>query len=222
MKVTDFGPHSELVMEVIQFARTGRILRPPTSPLPELPVRLCADISILLDYDEVEPEDDSDSDEVPLALWPGQPDRPSAGDALASLSRFDPNRLWLGEYWHRLCRSQWEAILLKFCGCSIQRVIAEAFEDKHLKRALRVRADEVMPYRAGDSRHDRDNAINGLVCEWEINLQNCAESRGFLGLSDGFWEGVFQVYRRGWQPCGWQGIFPEPGRVVAYAPPVVE
>ena len=34
-----------------------------------------------------------------------------------------------------------------------------------------------------------------------------------------FWERLFGLYRRGQWPCGWRGVYPRPGKFVAYQRP---
>jgi hypothetical protein len=43
------------------------------------------------------------------------------------------------------------------------------------------------------------------------DLMHCAENRAYNGMTDNFWEQLFQLYRRGFWPCGWHGTWPSPG-----------
>jgi hypothetical protein len=49
------------------------------------------------------------------------------------------------------------------------------------------------------------------------DLQHCAMNRALHGLlPDSFWERMWQIYRRGGWPCGWEGEYPQ-GRLVVFA-----
>jgi hypothetical protein len=53
------------------------------------------------------------------------------------------------------------------------------------------------------------------------DLEHCALNRALHGLvPDSFWERVWQVYRQGAWPCGWDGEYPA-GRMVIYQPSLV-
>jgi hypothetical protein len=52
------------------------------------------------------------------------------------------------------------------------------------------------------------------------DLQHCAMNRALHGLvPDSFWERVWEIYRQGAWPCGWEGEYPQ-GRIVIFQPPV--
>jgi hypothetical protein len=50
------------------------------------------------------------------------------------------------------------------------------------------------------------------------DLVFCAENRACNGLAANFWEMLFQTYRAGLWPCGWQGTWPAPGNLIAWRP----
>lgn len=51
------------------------------------------------------------------------------------------------------------------------------------------------------------------------DLMYCAENRAFNGLTDNYWEMLFRTYRAGLWPCGWDGTWPAPGKLLAWRPP---
>ena len=58
-----------------------------------------------------------------------------------------------------------------------------------------------------------------LIDDVAGDLKHCAMNRALHGLvPDSFWERVWQVYRQGAWPCGWEGDYPA-GRMVIYQPP---
>jgi len=68
-----------------------------------------------------------------------------------------------------------------------------------------------------DRETDVVSWVRGYVCE-EVGdiLHKCAENRAFNGRTENFWEQVFQLYDQGLWPCGWEGRWPSPGRIVAW------
>lgn len=49
------------------------------------------------------------------------------------------------------------------------------------------------------------------------DLLQCALNRLIYGETDNFFERVFQVYKQGGWPCGWDGTYPD-GRMFIYIP----
>lgn len=49
------------------------------------------------------------------------------------------------------------------------------------------------------------------------DLHMCALNRLVNGKVDNFYERIFEVYKLGGWPCGWEGEYPE-GRVIVYSP----
>ncbi|PFI73957.1 hypothetical protein COK13_29330 [Bacillus cereus] len=45
----------------------------------------------------------------------------------------------------------------------------------------------------------------------------CALNRLVNGKVDNFYERIFEVYKLGVWPCGWEGEYPE-GRIIVYSP----
>jgi hypothetical protein len=59
-----------------------------------------------------------------------------------------------------------------------------------------------------------------LIDDVAADLRHCALNRALHGLvPDSFWERVWQVYRQGAWPCGWDGEYPA-GRMVIFQPPL--
>ena len=49
-----------------------------------------------------------------------------------------------------------------------------------------------------------------------IDLRNCAINRAVYGVTNNFYEIIFKVYKSGEFPCGWEGEYPEEGKLIAY------
>jgi hypothetical protein len=43
-----------------------------------------------------------------------------------------------------------------------------------------------------------------------------AQNRAYNGMTDNFWEQLFQLYKAGLWPCGWQGSYPDDGRLMVW------
>jgi hypothetical protein len=106
------------------------------------------------------------------------------------------------EYWQRTDRHQLHDPLFR------------EFQSKRFQRELRDRLatifskSELHP----DWQHPAERLANNIACE----LMWCAENRAFNGPTDNFWERLFGLYQQGYWPCGWRGVFPRPGKFVAY------
>ena len=48
-------------------------------------------------------------------------------------------------------------------------------------------------------------------------FKNCAVNRAINGKTDNFYEKIFEIYKSGGLPCGWDGDYPQ-GKIVAYFP----
>jgi hypothetical protein len=62
-----------------------------------------------------------------------------------------------------------------------------------------------------------DEKYRDIFDDVTADLCNCLESRAIQGNAPGFFEILFEVYRQGLWPCGWEGNFPD-GRPIAYVP----
>ncbi|MEK5236181.1 hypothetical protein NST99_10870 [Paenibacillus sp. FSL L8-0470] len=49
-----------------------------------------------------------------------------------------------------------------------------------------------------------------------VDLRNCAINRAINGEVENFYEQVFRIYKAGGFPCGWDGDYPDEGRIIAY------
>ncbi|HET9954527.1 MAG TPA: hypothetical protein VFQ61_08480 [Polyangiaceae bacterium] len=50
------------------------------------------------------------------------------------------------------------------------------------------------------------------------DLRNCLAQRAVFGTGEGFFEELFRVYASGGWPCGWEGPYPDSGKLIAYYP----
>jgi hypothetical protein len=106
------------------------------------------------------------------------------------------------EYWQRPDRRPLhDALFHEFCGTSLERQLRERF-------AKLLPPVEPLP----GWQTPADQLANNVVCE----LMWCAENRAFNGLTGNFWEQLFRLYQQGLWPCGWRGVYPQPGKFVAY------
>jgi hypothetical protein len=110
-----------------------------------------------------------------------------------------------GKYWQRPDRHQLhDPLFREFHGTPLEREMRDRF-------AAILPEVEPLP----GWQHAAGQLANNIVCE----LMWCAENRAFNGLTDNFWERLLGLYMQGLWPCGWQGIFPRPGKIVAYRRP---
>lgn len=58
-----------------------------------------------------------------------------------------------------------------------------------------------------------------IVNDVEGDLRNCALSRAVLGPDAHFFDLLWDAYRQGGWPCGWEGEYPE-GDLIVYEPPI--
>ena len=97
---------------------------------------------------------------------------------------------------------------------AIRRLLFRRFHGSGLERQLRDRLGASLPESVAlpGWLHAGEQIANNAVSE----LRWCAENRACNGLTDNFWERLFRLYREGLWPCGWRGVYPEPGKFVAY------
>jgi hypothetical protein len=111
-------------------------------------------------------------------------------------------QIWTAEYY---ARPDQEAIHVP---------LFQMFHSSPLERHLAERFREILPPAEpllGWGHCGEQVAHNAVT-----DLRYCAENRAFNGLTDNFWERLFRLYRLGVWPCGWRGVFPGPGKFVAY------
>jgi hypothetical protein len=66
----------------------------------------------------------------------------------------------------------------------------------------------------------RRGYYQSYVAETAVSdFMHCAGNRAINGMTDNFWESLFQVYRLGLWPCGWIGTWPAPGGFLAWRRP---
>jgi hypothetical protein len=110
--------------------------------------------------------------------------------------------IWTGEYWERPDRKAIsDPLSRRFHGSPLQHQLTERL------RGL-LPETEPLPGWGHCAEQVAHNAVTDL---WY-----CAENRAFNGPTDNFWERLFRLYRRGLWPCGWRGVYPGPGKFVAY------
>jgi len=113
--------------------------------------------------------------------------------------------IWTATYWERPERKAIHDPLFRaFHGSPLERQLAERF------RNILPQA-EPLPGWGHCGEQVAHNAVTDL---W-----SCAENRAFNGLTDNFWERLFRLYGKGLWPCGWRGVYPGPGKFVAYRRP---
>ncbi len=98
-------------------------------------------------------------------------------------------------------RSISKALFQHFCGTPLERQLRE-------RLAVLVPHAEPLPGWQNPAEHIANNVVSELM--W------CAENRAFNGLTGNFWEQMFGLYQQGFWPCGWRGVYPQPGKFVAY------
>ncbi|EEM16289.1 hypothetical protein COM13_22410 [Bacillus pseudomycoides] len=66
--------------------------------------------------------------------------------------------------------------------------------------------------------HVRQSAVrmDGFFNDVVADLNNCAFSRAINGKKNDFFETMFEIYKAGGFPCGWNGEYPGNGRIIAY------
>lgn len=61
----------------------------------------------------------------------------------------------------------------------------------------------------------------GILDDIGADLSHCARNRALRGLApDSFFERLWQIYRQGYWPCGWEGEYPQ-GSLLVYQPPMM-
>lgn len=49
-----------------------------------------------------------------------------------------------------------------------------------------------------------------------VDLRNCAINRAINGQVQNFYEQIFNIYKAGGFPCGWNGDYPDNGEIIVY------
>jgi hypothetical protein len=110
--------------------------------------------------------------------------------------------IWTTENWARPDRKD------------IHDPLFRVFHSSPLDRQLAERFSEILPQAdpLPGWRHCGDQIAHNAVTD----LWYCAENRAFNGRTGNFWEQLFRLYRSGVWPCGWRGVYPGPGKFLAY------
>jgi hypothetical protein len=217
-----FGKHTELVEEVVEFAFSDQVLS-AVGPAEETDVVLViTDLRLALEISSGEevglfrmaPEFDvSDWGSTELLgrnlINQGQPDL-SINDVRDELTwnwhdlteNLVADLIKTEEYYQREDRRPLhDAVFHQFCGSPLERRLRERFT------AILPACAPLLGW-----QHPAEQLANNITTE----LMWCAENRAFNGLTSNFWEHFFGLYRQGVWPCGWRGVFPAPGKFVAY------
>lgn len=216
-----FGEHTAIVEEVIDFAFSGRALFAVGPTEETASAWITDDLRLALEANAGESEISKFRMAVPqdVANW-GNTDllRPNltTGDDLRvedaaeelSWGWHDLTENLVAEYiktsgyWHRPDREALHSLLFK------------RFISSSLEKDLRRRLVEILP--VAQPLPGWENCAEHLANNMVSELWDCAENRAFNGLTDNFWERMFRLYQQGVWPCGWWGVFPNPGKFIAY------
>jgi hypothetical protein len=63
---------------------------------------------------------------------------------------------------------------------------------------------------------DKDYYRERIADDASATFSYLAENRAYNGVTNNFWEQLFGLYKKGLWPCGWQGVWPAPGRFIAW------
>jgi hypothetical protein len=217
-----YGPHTDLVSEVIALAHSDRLLS-AVGPAEETErAWIINDLRLALEINggeevglfQMAPDlDVSDWGNTDLLgrnlLNEGQP------DLTIDEVREDLTWNWQDltenlvaefikteEYWQRADRDPLhDKLFHEFHGTPLERQLQERF-------AALLPAVEPLP----GWQHPADQVAHNAACD----LRYCAENRVFNGRTENFWEQLFALYQQGLWPCGWRGVYPRPGKFVAY------
>jgi hypothetical protein len=215
-----FGEHTALVEEVIDFAFSGRVLFAVGPAEETASAWITDDLRLALEANagdgaisrfRMAPEQD-------VGSW-GNSDLLEHNMATGADLRIEDVAEDLSWTWHDLTEN--------LAGCirtgkywerpdceALHGRLFKRFISSSLEKDLRCRLVEILPVVAPlpGWKNCADHLANNMVSE----LWFCAENRAFNGLTDNFWERMFQLYQQGMWPCGWYGVFPSPGKFVAY------
>jgi hypothetical protein len=97
---------------------------------------------------------------------------------------------------------------------AISKALFRRFLYSPLERQLAERLRGLLP--AVEPLPGWDHCGQQVAHNAVTDLWYCAENRAFNGPNDNFWERLFRLYRQGLWPCGWRGVYPGPGKFVAY------
>lgn len=216
-----YGEHTPLVEEVIDFAFSRRVLF-ATGPAEEIEDALIINdlrLAVVANAGDEAISRFRMAPEVDVSDW-GNTEllghNLASGDNL-TISEVEDDLSWS---WHDLMENlvaeliwtaEWhrDRDQQKYHDRLYARFIKSGFE-KDLRRQLQAILPPARPLDGWGSC--AEHLANNMVSE----LWYCAQNRAANGLTNNFWERMFQLYKQGVWACGWQGFFPRPGKFVAY------
>jgi hypothetical protein len=215
-----YGEHTLLVEEVIDFAFGGGVLSAVGPAEETAEVWITNDLRLALEVNAGEGELGRFrmAAEVEVSGW-GNTDLLAHNLATGDDLRVVDVRDELAWTWHDLTENLAGSLWANAGGVRpdrepIRRLLFKRFHGSGLERQLRDRLGASLPEAVAlpGWLHAAEQMANNAVSE----LRWCAENRACRGLTDNFWERLVRLYREGLWPCGWRGVYPRPGKFVAY------
>jgi len=213
-----YGPHSELVEEVIAFSRGDNVLGGVGKAEDTDLAYVINDFDLalnLLDADE--------SRACQLVSCPHPDfDWKSIWDAFGldlGIESDDPDDEfgWCGQLWGAIFNNhagfvERDPTTYDLLRHSEKDLFNEFLENPYEKK-LAQRLKHTMPwkYRTDQTGHAADLAMDAMS-----HLLSIAEARMYQGATNHFFEKMFEVFRLGMHPCGWRCSRPMPGKFIAY------
>ena len=215
-----FGEHTPLVEEVIDFASSGRVLFAVGPAEETASAWISDDLRIALEANagdgeisrfRMAPQQDVNN-------W-GNSDLLEHNMATGDDLRTEDVAEDLTWGWHDLTenlvaecigRKNWDRTDRE----ALDRLLFRRFISSSLEKDLYRRLVGILP--AVEPLAGWKNCAEHLANNMVSELWYCARNRAFNGLTDNFWERMFRLYQQGMWPCGWRGVYPSPGKFVAY------
>jgi hypothetical protein len=219
-----YGEHTALVEEVIDFAFSGRVLF-ATGPAEETEEAwITNDLRLAVEANAGE-EGISRfrmAPEVDVAGW-GNTELLGHNLASGGDLRVDDAAEDLFWTWHDLTENLVAELIwtTEWHRSPVQQrfhnLLFAKFIRSPLEKELRRHLDDILPPARPLEGWGKcaEHLANNMVSE----LWYCAENRAFNGRPDNFWERMFRLYQRGVWACGWRGFYPCPGKFIAYRRP---
>lgn len=76
--------------------------------------------------------------------------------------------------------------------------------------------DELTPVISNGLRQTIPEDYSDFFENITVDLRNCAINRAINGDGENFYEQIFKIYKSGGFPCGWDGEYPEEGKIIAF------
>ena len=89
----------------------------------------------------------------------------------------------------------------------------EASHDKEINNALHQLTETMRQCLEENLPQEYIRTLNGI----DGDMYSCARSRALMGDQNPFFEKLFNLYKAGVWPCGWEGNYPE-GQLVVFVP----